>query len=49
MAMRSFALDAATLLALASAVALIMLLIEHVGAEPLPYPKGREQCAGDYV
>jgi hypothetical protein len=35
---RSFTLDAATLLLLAAIVLIMLVLIGHVRAEPLPYP-----------
>jgi len=47
---RSFAADVALLLMLAAVVWLMLVLIRHVRAEPLPYPKPKDgQCAGSYV
>jgi hypothetical protein len=47
---RSFALDAAAMLLLAAIVLILLVLIGHVRAEPLPYPKQPgQQCAGSYV
>lgn len=47
---RSFALDAVALLLLAATVLMWVVLIGHVNAEPLPYPKpANGQCAGSYM
>jgi hypothetical protein len=47
---RSFALDAAALLLVVVIVLITLVLIGHVGAEPLPYPKQPvQQCVGSYM
>jgi len=47
---RSFALDAAALLLLAAIALIILVLIGHLRAEPMPYPKpATGQCANSYV
>ena len=47
---RSFALDVAALLLLATIIWVMLVLFGHVRAEPMPYPKPRDgQCAGSYV
>jgi hypothetical protein len=33
----------------ASAIMIVLIVSGHVRAEPLPYPKGREQCSSGYV
>ena len=47
---RSFALDAAAMLLLAAIVLILLVLIGHVRAEPLPYPKPRDgQCPSGWA
>jgi hypothetical protein len=34
---------------LAATILIMLMLVGHVRAEPLPYVKGQGQCAGSYV
>ena len=50
MGARSFAVDAMMLLLVTIIVWIMLLFIEYLHAEPLPYPKQPgQQCAGSYV